>query len=170
MTSLSEPLPPAPPAAGVEPLETEIDAVLPGGATEGTSTDAADTSQKVVSVAKSWGWWIFQKLEAAGEFVASVLGLDESKYQYVIDSMTEEDWKIARMTEARRLAALAAQPVENMESGSFGGGLGREGGPVIVKKGVVPGVLGRELAEQDAELAAAEAAAAAAAATEANRT
>jgi len=165
MTSISEPLPPTPPTAEIEPLETETDAVLPGGATEDSSSVAADSTEKVVSVAKSWGWWIFQKLEAAGEFVASVLGLDDSKYQYVIDSMTEEDWKIARMTEARRLAAIAARPVENMEGGS--GGLGREGGPVIERKEVVPGVLGVELAAQQAER---DAAARGATAAKANRT
>ena len=172
MASISEPLPPPPPITGVEPLEVsntaETDAVLPGGATQDSSTDAADRTQAVVESAKGWGMWILGKLEAAGEFVAGVLGLDESKYQYVIDSMTEQDWKIARMTEQRRLAAIAARSVENMEGGSSGvGQLGKEGQAAPTREAVIPGVLGKEMA---IEAAAAAAAAAVPAEAEASRT
>jgi hypothetical protein len=30
-----------------------------------------------------------------GEMVAGIIGLDDSKFQDVIDNMTEEDWKVA---------------------------------------------------------------------------
>jgi hypothetical protein len=34
-------------------------------------------------------------LEAIGEWVAAILGLDDSKYQYMIDEMSEEQLKQA---------------------------------------------------------------------------
>ena len=40
--------------------------------------------------------------EFVGEMVANVLGLNESKFQYVIDGMSEEDWKVAREVQAQR--------------------------------------------------------------------
>lgn len=53
------------------------------------------------------GWrWVFDKVlgcvEYVGEIVATFLGLNESKYQYVMDQMTEEDWRIAREIHAKR--------------------------------------------------------------------
>lgn len=40
--------------------------------------------------------------EFVGEIVANMLGLNESKFQYVIDGMSEEDWKVAREVQAQR--------------------------------------------------------------------
>jgi hypothetical protein len=44
--------------------------------------------------------WAINKLiggaEYVGEIVANVIGLNESKFQYVMDSMTEEEWAEAR--------------------------------------------------------------------------
>ena len=37
-------------------------------------------------------------MEYIGEIVCTMMGLNESKYQYVLDSMTEQDWKIAHET------------------------------------------------------------------------
>jgi hypothetical protein len=34
--------------------------------------------------------------EYCGEVVAHMLGINESRYQYVMDNMTEEDWERAR--------------------------------------------------------------------------
>ena len=45
---------------------------------------------------------IFYCLEFIGEIVANVMGLNESKYQYVLDSMDENDWRIARENQEKR--------------------------------------------------------------------
>ena len=42
-------------------------------------------------------------VEYVGEAVATFMGLNEAKYQYVIDTMDERDWE-----EARRIQALRA--------------------------------------------------------------
>ncbi len=94
------------------------DGSLPGSINNSSDSASNVTAEKVVNSLTSFGWWVFAKLQAAGEMVASVLGLDDSKYQYVIDSMTEEDWKIARAVEARRLAAVAGRPYVEMEGGA----------------------------------------------------
>ena len=41
-------------------------------------------------------------MEFVGEIVCNILGLNESKYQYVIDSMDANDWKLAKENEERR--------------------------------------------------------------------
>ena len=41
-------------------------------------------------------------MEYVGEIVCTMMGLTESKYQYVIDSMDENDWRRARENEKRR--------------------------------------------------------------------
>jgi hypothetical protein len=41
-------------------------------------------------------------MEAIGGFVSDLLGLEDSRFQYVIDSMTEEEWAVARTVAARR--------------------------------------------------------------------
>ena len=41
-------------------------------------------------------------MEYIGEIVANMMGLNESKYQYVLDSMDENDWKIARENQEKR--------------------------------------------------------------------
>ena len=48
-------------------------------------------------------------MEYIGEIVCTMMGLNESKYQYVLDSMTEQDWKIAHETNERRKAEQAHQ-------------------------------------------------------------
>ena len=40
--------------------------------------------------------------EYAGEVVSQVLGLNQSRYQYVMDGMTEEDWAKARKVNDER--------------------------------------------------------------------
>lgn len=63
--------------------------------------------------------WLGLKLlygaETIGEVVANVLGLNESKYQYVIDGMTEEDWKVAREIQAKRQREEGISP-EDVET------------------------------------------------------
>ena len=40
--------------------------------------------------------------EYAGEVIASVFGLNQSRYQYVMDSMDKEDWERARKVNEER--------------------------------------------------------------------
>lgn len=62
-------------------------------------------------------------MEYVGEVMVSLLGLDESRYQYVIDGMTEEDWEIARQVRDKRLREREMQQ-ERREMGEMedGGG------------------------------------------------
>lgn len=46
-------------------------------------------------------------MERIGEVVSGILGLEESRFQYVIDGMTEEDWKRAMEVNAERENELA---------------------------------------------------------------
>lgn len=41
--------------------------------------------------------------EFIGEVVAQVLGLNQSRYQYVMDGMSEEDWKKAQKVNEERI-------------------------------------------------------------------
>jgi hypothetical protein len=54
---------------------------------------------------------VFYTMEYIGETVVSVLGLDESRYQYVMDGMDERDWEVARAVQARK--DQAAQQGDN---------------------------------------------------------
>ena len=84
------------------------------------SMETADQLQSTLESLQSWGWFIFGKLQDAGEVVANVIGLNNSKFQYVLDSMTEEDWKIARAVQAQREQQIAdrATGAAAMEGGA----------------------------------------------------
>lgn len=41
-------------------------------------------------------------IEYIGETVASIIGLDDSRFQYVIDGMDENDWETARKVDSER--------------------------------------------------------------------
>jgi len=50
-------------------------------------------------------WFLGQALgvaEYCGEVVANLLGINESRYQYVMDSMSEGDWEKARKVNEER--------------------------------------------------------------------
>ncbi len=49
-----------------------------------------------------FGKKIFDTVEAIGEGVVSVLGLDDSRYQDVLDGMTEEEMEIAERINRER--------------------------------------------------------------------
>jgi hypothetical protein len=116
--------------ATIEPPETQnkdaaesLEVVTPEGSLPGAVESSASGSEvaasgDLVTSIKGWAWWVFEKFQAAGEVVAGVIGLNDSKFQYVMDNMSEEDWKIARAHEARRLANIAGAPYEEMEGGS----------------------------------------------------
>ena len=92
--------------------------VLPGGST--TNANAASDARREF-IWQSWeiikygGWKVFLGMQTIGEIIASILGLNHSKYQWVIDNMTEEDWKIAREVHRRKEAARLNQPINDME-------------------------------------------------------
>lgn len=50
------------------------------------------------------GTTIFTTMERIGETVVDVLGLDESRYQDVLDTMTEEEMQRAKEVQAEREA------------------------------------------------------------------
>ncbi len=64
-----------------------------------SSTSAYD---RILSGLYWLGTKIFFGMESVGNVVVSVLGLDQSRYQYVIDGMTQEDWKLAKQVQQKR--------------------------------------------------------------------
>lgn len=60
---------------------------------EGGGNDSR--SSKILKGLSLLGSSILSGMEYVGEIVADVLGLDDSKFQDIIDNMTEEDWKVA---------------------------------------------------------------------------
>ena len=53
-------------------------------------------------------------VDYVGETVATFMGLNESRYQYVIDTMDERDWEEARRVQALRAAQDAhARPLRS---------------------------------------------------------
>ena len=100
----------------------EIVEVVPNNPPADTSTDKANntmppqsTSMEVSSSSASssltsriwtcaqWtGLKVFYTMDYIGEIVCRVLGLDESRYQYVIDGMDDNDWRQAREIQARK--------------------------------------------------------------------
>mmetsp|Transcript_14551 Transcript_14551/g.21922 ORF Transcript_14551/g.21922 Transcript_14551/m.21922 type:complete len:160 (+) Transcript_14551:160-639(+) len=54
--------------------------------------------ESIVTIGKH----ILGGMEYVGEIVVSVFGLDDSKFQDVMDGMTEEDWEYARQVEKER--------------------------------------------------------------------
>ena len=75
--------------------------------TASSSSQSVLTGQTTLAVrmwncAKWTGLKIFNTMDAIGEVVCHVLGLDDSRYQYVIDGMDENDWQIAREVQAKK--------------------------------------------------------------------
>lgn len=54
-------------------------------------------------------------IEFIGEVVANVLGLNESRYQWVMDTMNEQEWETARHAEEHWVESVVAS---NMEGGA----------------------------------------------------
>ena len=79
------PVPPTEEAAAtgtapVESMEVEpsTEASLPGVPVScNNNGETADHAKDFMSEATVWGWWIFGKLEAAGELIAGILGLND---------------------------------------------------------------------------------------------
>jgi hypothetical protein len=70
------------------------------------------------------GLKVFHGMELVGEVVANFLGLNDSKYQYVLDNMTEEEWRIAREVHRKREEEYKrkkeASAGDNLEGGAAG--------------------------------------------------
>ena len=84
-------------------------------------TEATNSSSSTTAASSVWSKlkWVGSKvligIEYVGETVASVLGLDESRFQYVIDSMEKADWEIAIANENKRRAALPSNQEAPLE-------------------------------------------------------
>ena len=133
------PPPPPPPTTTSVPLEADstsnlnsdtvvpdqdvhcLSDVLPGGSSSQAEVAAQQRREWILS---SWenvkygSWRVFLVMQGIGEVIANILGLNDSKFQYVIDNMTEEDWKVARAVQARREAEESNQPINSMEGGT----------------------------------------------------
>ena len=66
------------------------------------SSTTLSAYDRVISGLYWLGTKIFFGMESVGNVVVSILGLDQSRYQYVIDGMTQEDWKIAKEVQQKR--------------------------------------------------------------------
>lgn len=66
------------------------------------SNSSISAYDRVLSGLYWLGTKIFFGMESIGNVVVSVLGLDQSRYQYVIDGMTQEDWKLAKQVQQKR--------------------------------------------------------------------
>lgn len=74
--------------------------ILPGGLTTTSSHQSLFTN--IFNNFIHGSTTIYRGMEMIGEVLVSLLGLDQSRYQYVIDGMTAEDWERAREVQKRR--------------------------------------------------------------------
>ncbi|KAL7469164.1 hypothetical protein ACHAXS_009434 [Conticribra weissflogii] len=56
-----------------------------------------------------------RKAEAGGEIIANILGLNNSEFDYVMDAMTEEEWRMSRENVERRLEESRANREKKKE-------------------------------------------------------
>jgi hypothetical protein len=95
------------------PGETTVPAVP--AASDGSTTEVSrfDAAWKRLV-------WVGEKvlggMEAVGEVVAGILGLDESRFQYVIDGMDKADWQLAVNCENERRVNEHIEGVVTIES------------------------------------------------------
>ena len=78
-------------------------------------SEVGEVATNPALAALQWlGRGVLQVMESIGEVVANLLGLNESKFQYIIDGMSEEEWEVARQVQAERLReeGMSAQDVE----------------------------------------------------------
>ena len=75
---------------------------------QSTSMEVSSSSANSSLASRIWicarwtGLKVFYTMDYIGEIVCHVLGLDESRYQYVIDGMDENDWRQAREIQDRK--------------------------------------------------------------------
>lgn len=105
---------------------SEKSTVIPGMADENNRIPVVETNYSGIFVA-SWeniqwvGMTIFEGMESIGEVVSNVLGLNESRVQYVIDGMTEDDWDraiaIKNQREEMSVQRIQANHANEIEAG-----------------------------------------------------
>ena len=67
-----------------------------------SSSTSSSLTSRIWTCAQWTGLKVFYTMDYIGEIVCRVLGLDESRYQYVIDGMDDNDWRQAREIQARK--------------------------------------------------------------------
>ena len=72
------------------------------GAPAVASMPTLPTTLSIWDAMKKSVFFVYQKMEEVGEGVAWFIGLDESKFQYIIDEMTEEEMAVARAIDRKR--------------------------------------------------------------------
>ena len=87
-----------------QPAASVVEASAPSTNPTEDLTTSAPTDSSAWGRIKWVGHKIFLGMEYIGEAVAGVLGLDESRFQYVIDGMNAEDWQAAVDRENQRRA------------------------------------------------------------------
>ena len=127
---LASELPPAPPSpeaeghqeSGTVPQQLEVENNYAGDASSApVDVSSSYGSNDFVATSKKVGRWLFNVAFSIGEVLANIIGLNDSKYQDVIDSMNEEEWKIANKVAARRKAEIEGRPFQEMEGGAAAG-------------------------------------------------
>ena len=84
------------------PTAATVVASTPSSSSQSALNGQTTLAVRIWNCAKWTGLKIFNTMDAIGEVVCHVLGLDDSRYQYVIDGMDENDWRIAREVQAKK--------------------------------------------------------------------
>jgi hypothetical protein len=77
---------------------------VPITATAAAPVNSDNVFSRLTKAATWTGMAIFNVLERVGETVVSVLGIDDSRYQDILDTMTEDELARARAVQAEREA------------------------------------------------------------------
>lgn len=72
------------------------------------TSNSANEDNSFLGSIKLFGKKVFSAMEYVGEVVAGVLGIDDSKFQWVMDGMSQEEWEAAQAVAAERQAQDAA--------------------------------------------------------------
>ena len=88
--------------------ETSSQAALNPETSNPPISDSVNEDTSFFGSLKLWGKKVFSAMEYVGEAVAGVLGIDDSKFQWVMDGMSQEEWEAAQAVAAERQAQDAA--------------------------------------------------------------
>lgn len=92
----------APSVAVESRAEIYAESVLPSDSPTNISESREIRTRKVYTNVVYCATKVFHVLEYIGECVAHMIGLNESRYQWVLDTMDEDDWAVARAVQAKR--------------------------------------------------------------------
>lgn len=96
----------SPAGASSSPRSAEQVDAAPNTATPGNVSGQNKKPSSFGGLLVRFGTSLLRALESVGETVADVLGLDEPKFQYVVDSMTEQELEEARRVNELRNAGV----------------------------------------------------------------